>query len=68
MDGLESGSDLDNVADLLGMKRTHGHDHIPFEAPCGTARDGSFVHGNIFAFLDVAYWQAGLQEGFIKGK
>ena len=68
MHGLESGSDLDDVADLLGVKWTHGHDHVALELPCGTARDSSFVHGNVFAFLDVAYGKAGLQQGFFKGE
>ena len=68
MHGLEPGGDLDDVADLCREVWAHRHDHVSVEAAGGTAGDGSFVHGNVFVFLDVADRETGLQQSFFKGE
>jgi hypothetical protein len=68
MHGLEPGGDLDDVADLCREVWAHRHDHVALEAAGGTAGDGSFVHRNVFVFLDVADGETGLQQSFFKGE
>lgn len=68
MRGLEGGGDLDNVADLCREVWAHRHHHVALEAAGGTAGDGGFIHGDVFAFLDVADGETGLQQSFIKGE
>ena len=64
----EAGRDLDRQNDVGRLQWTHGDDHLSMEPSRRDCVDIRFVHRHILASLDMAEWDADVEQRFLEGE